>query len=232
MSEFTEELKALLADGGIEAGEDALLKMDAYYSALVETNRMYNLTAVTEPKEAALKHFFDSVVPCALIPKNSRVVDVGSGAGFPIVPLKILREDIVASAVESSGKKCAFIESASHGAGIDIRVLNVRAEELGTGKPRESYDVCVSRAVAQLRVLIELCAPLVRPGGLFFAYKGEYEKELTEAKHALKTLNMELREIVKMPHGGYAHHVLVFAKTGTVSAKYPRRYAQIAKSPL
>lgn len=231
-SEFIQELSALFENGGIAAADGSLKKMEIYYNELVETNRKYNLTAVTEPKDAALKHFFDSAVPCALIPKNSRVVDVGSGAGFPIVPLKILREDIVASAVESSQKKCAFIEEASRKAGVDIKVLNVRAEELAAGKPRESYDVCVSRAVAQLRVLLELCAPLVRPGGLFFAYKGDYEKELGEAKNALKELNLELKQTVCMPHGEYAHHVLVFYKTGTVSAKYPRRYAQIVKSPL
>lgn len=232
MSEFLQELEALFQTGGINVPTGALEKMEAYYNELVETNRMYNLTSVTEPKEAALKHFFDSAVPSALIPKNSRVVDVGSGAGFPIVPLKILREDLDACAVESSQKKCAFIENASLAAGIDVRVLAVRAEELAAGKPRESYDVCVSRAVAQLRVLCELCAPLVRLGGLFFAYKGDYERELGEAKNALKAMNLELREIVKMPHGDYAHHVLIFKKTGGVSAKYPRRYAQITKAPL
>lgn len=232
MSEFTQTLSALFEEGGIAANDRAFTQMETYYNELVETNRKYNLTGVTEPGEAALKHFFDSAVPCSLLPKGSSVVDVGSGAGFPIVPLKILRSDIVASAVESSQKKCAFIENASRDAGVDVKVLNVRAEELAAGKPRESYDVCVSRAVAQLRVLAELCSPLVRPGGLFLAYKGDYERELDEAQGALKTLNLSLREVLKMPHGDYAHHVLVFEKQGPVAAKYPRRYAQIMKSPL
>ncbi|MEF9988166.1 MAG: 16S rRNA (guanine(527)-N(7))-methyltransferase RsmG [Christensenella sp.] len=232
MSEFTKELELLLTGSGHTASDDMLDKMEAYYDIMAETNKLYNLTAITSPKESACKHFFDSIVPIDFIPKNSRVVDVGSGAGFPIAPLKIMREDIEAYAVEASQKKCAFIEQAARTAGVDIKVLNVRAEELAAGKPRESYDVCTARAVGGLRVLLELCAPLVRPGGFFMAYKGEYEQELKESERALNALNLELAEIIEMPHEEYAHRVLVFKKTGVVAAKYPRRYAQIVKSPL
>ncbi|WP_082674859.1 16S rRNA (guanine(527)-N(7))-methyltransferase RsmG [Christensenella hongkongensis] len=232
MSEFIDELKTLCRQGGIEAGQDVLERMEEYYECMKETNRLYNLTAITEPKEAALKHFFDSIVPEGEIPGKSRVVDVGSGAGFPVVPLKILRGDISAFAVESSKKKCDFIVQGAQAAGIDVTVMNVRAEELATGKPRESYDVCVSRAVAQLRVLMELCAPLLKDGGRFLAYKGDYEKELNEAAGAMKALNLKLDKVIDMPGGELAHHVLVFHKTGMIAQKYPRRYAQIVKSPL
>ena len=206
MSEFIDELKTLCRQGGIEAGQDVLERMEEYYECMKETNRLYNL--------------------------KSRVVDVGSGAGFPVVPLKILRGDISAFAVESSKKKCDFIVQGAQAAGIDVTVMNVRAEELATGKPRESYDVCVSRAVAQLRVLMELCAPLLKDGGRFLAYKGDYEKELNEAAGAMKALNLKLDKVIDMPGGELAHHVLVFHKTGMIAQKYPRRYAQIVKSPL
>ncbi|MEA5003950.1 MAG: 16S rRNA (guanine(527)-N(7))-methyltransferase RsmG [Christensenella sp.] len=232
MSVFSEELNTLCTQNGYEVSKDALQSMELYYDCMVETNKQYNLTAITAPKDAALKHFFDSIVPCALLPKNGRVVDVGSGAGFPIAPLKAVRKDIRAFAVESSKKKCDFIVEASRQASLDVTVFCERAEVIAAGKPRESFDACVSRAVAPLRVLCELCAPLLKNGGLFFAYKGEYEEELAQAKKALVVLNLQLVEKLRMPHEEYAHHILVFRKTGENAAKYPRRYAQIVKSPL
>ena len=232
MPEFTQELKSLFEQNGLALTQRQLAEMETYYRELVEVNKIHNLTAVTEPKDAALRHFFDSAAPLGRIPEGAAVADIGSGAGFPIVPLKIMREDIRATAVESAGKKCAFIERGSKAAGIGIEVLCARAEELARGQRRESFDVCVSRAVAQLRVLAEMCAPLVRQGGLFLAYKREYGQELAEAENALGALNLELDEVLKLPCEGYAHHVLVFRKTARVSPKYPRRYAQIAKAPL
>ena len=232
MSVFREELGRLCAQNGFDVSENAMRNMEVYYNCLVETNKKYNLTAIVDPKDAALKHFFDSIVPCALLPQNGRVADVGSGAGFPIVPLKAVREDIHAFAIESSKKKCGFIVDASGKAGLDINVFCERAEIVAMGKPRESFDACVCRAVAPLNVLCELCAPLLKNGGLFMAYKGEYEKELKLAQNALKTLNLELAQTVKMPYEEYGHHVLVFKKTGENMAKYPRKYAQIVKSPL
>ena len=232
MSVFSETLNRLCAHNGFDVPEDAMRSMETYYDCLVETNKQYNLTAIVEPEAAALKHFFDSIVPYALLPKNGRVADVGSGAGFPIVPLKAVRGDIRAFAIESSAKKCDFIVKAAQSAKLDINVFCERAEIVAAGKPRESFDACVSRAVAPLNVLCELCAPLLKNGGLFLAYKGEYEKELTQAKNALKTLNLEFKQAVKMPEAEYGHHVLVFRKTGENAAKYPRRYAQIVKSPL
>lgn len=232
MSEFTRSLQELFDQAGQTAEQSVLSAMQVYYEELVEVNQTHNLTAVTAPQEAALRHFFDSVTPVSLIPQGARVADVGSGAGFPIAPLKIMRGDISATAIESSGKKCAFIERASAAAGIEISVRCARAEELARTELRESFDVCVSRAVAQLRVLAELCAPLVREGGLFLAYKGDFQEELAQAKNALKALGLSLEETIKMPCEGYEHHVLVFRKQGKTAQKYPRRYAQIVKSPL
>lgn len=232
MSEFKEELFALCKQNGYEVSEVSVQSMEAYYHCLVQTNKQYNLTTIIQPKDAALKHFFDSLVPFSLLPKGARVVDVGSGAGFPIAPLKAVRNDIRAFAIESSKKKCDFIIDAAKQAGLDITVFNERAEVIAAGKPRESFDVCVSRAVAPLRILCELCAPLLKNGGMFLAYKGEYEEELEQAQKACKALNLTLQDVIRMPHEEYAHHILVFRKTGENAAKYPRRYAQIAKSPL
>ncbi|MEG1158149.1 MAG: 16S rRNA (guanine(527)-N(7))-methyltransferase RsmG [Christensenellaceae bacterium] len=232
MTEFEIALSELCTDKGYDVSEEAIAKMNVYYDEMVTVNKLYNLTSIVLPKDAALKHFFDSIVPYQKIPKNARVADVGSGAGFPIAPLVILRPDIYAAAIESSKKKCDFIVAAAQKTGIHINVLNARAEEIATGKPRETFDVCVSRAVAPLNVLIELCAPLVKNGGLFMAYKGDCEKELEEAQNAVKLLNLRLEEIIKMPHEKYTHHVLVFKKLGTAALKYPRRYSQIIKNTL
>ena len=143
-----------------------------------------------------------------------------------------MRDDIFAVALESSGKKCDFIEKAGEESDIDMEVLCMRAEEAGKGAQREAFDVCVSRAVGQLNILMELCAPLVRNHGMFFAYKGKYEEELQNAQAAMQALNLELIEVIKMPHEAYDHHVLIFRKNGMNSPKYPRRYAQSVKSPL
>ena len=133
MPEFTQELKSLFEQNGLALTQRQLAEMETYYRELVEVNKIHNLTAVTEPKDAALRHFFDSAAPLGRIPEGAAVADIGSGAGFPIVPLKIMREDIRATAVESAGKKCAFIERGSKAAGIGIEVLCARAEELARG---------------------------------------------------------------------------------------------------
>ena len=232
MTEFCKELEALCRQTGYDVSGQALEKMNAYYDCMVETNAKYNLTAITQPQDAACKHFFDSIVPYRQIPKGAAVVDIGSGPGFPIAPLKAVREDILAVAIESSQKKCNFIENASFVSGIEVEVICARAEEAGQGRQREAFDVCVSRAVAALPVLMELCSPLVKNHGLFFAYKGKYQEELKNAGIAMKALNLELEEVIAMPYGTYEHNVLVFRKKGMLSPKYPRRYAQIIKSPL
>lgn len=232
MSEFLETLYRLFEQGGQSLTQSQAAKMNDYYEQMVEANRAYNLTAVTAPEEAALKHFYDSAFAAGLLPEGACVADVGSGGGFPIVPLKIMREDIAAYAVESSKKKCDFIEHACKKANIGITVLNARAEELARAGERESFDVCVSRAVAALPVLLELCAPLVRPGGLFLAYKADYRRELEEGKNAMKLLSMELEQTLPLPLDEYGHFVLAFRKKASADPKYPRNYAQIAKRPL
>lgn len=229
---FTMELKALCAAGGVSISDEQLSQMNTYYEILVEENQKYNLTALSTPEEAALKHFYDSIVPCSIIPQDASLVDVGSGAGFPGVPLKIMRPDLQVTALEASQKKCAFIEKAAKAAGVEVRTLVSRAEDEAQGELRESFDVLTARAVAALPILIEVTSALVRPGGMLLYYKADYQQELAASAEGMRLLNLTFDQAMPLPSGGLAHFVLVFRKTESAPDKYPRRYAQIKKSPL
>ncbi len=230
MSEFSSELKRLLMQANMPIAQDALDAMQLYYEDLVRTNEQYNLTTVTQPAEAAKKHFFDSLAPMDEIPQGAKLVDVGSGGGFPAVPLAAARSDLAVTAVESSQKKCDFIARASQEAGIRVNVVCGRVEELT--RLRGIFDACVSRAVASLPVLLELCTPLLRVGGQFFAYKGDYAAELKASKNALQLLDMQHIDTITLMDGELSHHVLVFQKMSKTPRQYPRRYALIKKNPL
>jgi len=230
-TDFYIELKEAFKRGGIPLGEKQAAKMRQYYDCLIEENKTHNLTRITGAREAAEKHFLDSALPVKAIGRNAKVIDVGSGAGFPIVPIKILREDAEAYALESSAKKCGFITRAAEEAGIELTVINGRAEELGRGAHRECYDVCVSRAVARLNILMELCVPLIKRGGVFLAYKSGKE-EHDEANNACAKLGVEFTGTIEMPLEGYSHVIYIYKKKTVTPEKYPRKYPQILKSPL
>lgn len=227
MTVFSETLKK----ASYELEEEKIEKMYAYYKLLIDANSKFNLTAITDESEAALGHFYDSFFCAGLLPPGARVLDVGTGAGFPGIPLQIARPDIDMTLMDSAVKKTKFVQKAATALGIEAGVICARAEEAGKGALRETFDVCVSRAVASLRRLGELCLPFVRPGGLFLAYKGEAEEELREAEEALALLGGTFVEAVWC--GGRANHsVLVIKKTSITPEKYPRRYARILKNPL
>jgi len=232
LSNFSDDLRQKSVEYGYSLNNTMIEKMEHYYMGLAAANKVMNLTAVTEAEEAVVKHFLDSIVPCRRLPEGGLVVDVGSGAGFPIVPLKVVRPDIRAVAMESSAKKSNFIATTSKETGIDISVINERAEDVGRGPLRETFDVCTSRAVATLRVLLELCSPLVKRGGLVIAYKGRYQTELEEAKNAVMLLGLELEEVIKLPCTELDHSALLFRKTALTAEKYPRSFARIKKNPL
>jgi len=227
MSIFLETMKGLCP--GLE--ESQLEAMYSYYRLLVKSNREFNLTSVTDERDAAFKHFYDSIFCEDLIPKDARVLDVGAGAGFPGIPLAIVRPDIRLTLMDSALKKANFMEKAALSAGLDVRVICARAEEAAKDGLRESFDVCVSRALAGMDMLLELCLPFVREGGLFLAFKGEYTEELSHAQNALLQLSGMFEEAV-CGGGGLNHNVLVIRKTGATPEKYPRRYARIQKNPL
>jgi 16S rRNA (guanine527-N7)-methyltransferase len=227
MSIFLETMKALCP--GLE--DRQLSAMYGYYAFLLKNNREFNLTAITDEREAAFKHFYDSIFCEDLIPRGASVVDVGAGAGFPGIPLKIVRPDIRLTLMDSAKKKTDFIEKAARSVGVDVRVVCVRAENAAKKEMRETFDACVSRAVASLDMLLELCLPYVRVGGVFLAYKGECTEELFRAKNALAQLGGSFERAVP-GGGGLNHNVLLIKKTGETPEKYPRRYARILKNPL
>ena len=219
---------------GIEAPAGALEGLRAYAERVLERNESVNLTAIRTPEEAARLHILDSasLLTCADF-QGKAVVDVGTGAGFPGVPLALLVPDLRLTAVDSVGKKAEFVRETCLELGIPAEVLWGRAEEL-TDR-RESYDIAVSRAVAELNVLAELCLPLVRVGGVFLAMKGpDCEEEAERAAPAIRTLGGELRDITRcvIPGTDIVHAVVIIGKTRPTPSGYPRRYAQIKKRPI
>ena len=224
---FKEKLRELSP----ELSDEQVDTMAAYYNLLIAANQDFNLTAIVDPHEAAAGHFYDSIFCAHLIPTGARVLDVGTGAGFPGIPLKIVRPDIRLTLMDSTGKKIEFVKTAAQSLGIAADFLYMRAEEAANGEMRESFDVCVSRAVASLPVLAELCLPFVRVGGIFLAYKTEGGEERAQAAKSIARLGGALTETC---HGnaGNNHVVLAIRKKNKTPDGYPRRYARIVKNPL
>ena len=229
-----EILREGLAELGIEAPEGAVERLREYGMRMLERNEVVNLTAIREPESAARLHLLDSaaLLRCADF-AGKRVIDVGSGAGFPGVPLKLLSPDIELTTVDGVRKKVEFVREACGAMGIGAECLWGRVEELPA--LRESFDIAVSRAVAELDVLAELCLPLVKPGGLFLAMKGpDCDGEVAAAEFAVKALGGSVREIVRytVPGTDAVHAAAVIEKNRPTPPQYPRRYAQIRKNPL
>ena len=219
---------------GLELNDGQIAAFARFAELLVEKNAVMNLTAITEPAEIARLHFLDSLALLRLADfREKRVLDVGCGAGFPGVPLKIGAPSMHLSLLDSTAKRMQWLSDELLPAlGLEAECLTGRAEELIEGR-REAYDLCVSRAVARLNILCELCLPYVRVGGSFLAMKGPAAAdELAEAETALRILGGELREIAEYPLGDAVHRVVVIDKIRPTPAKYPRRYAKIKQSPL
>ncbi len=207
-----------------------------FYDLLLAYNEKFNLTAVTEEREVFHKHFLDSLAGEGFIKRNARCAEVGSGAGFPSVPLKIVREDISLTLIESKGKKCGFLRDAVRELGLkDVEILNARAEDVARdGKYRETFDVCFARAVAGMNTLAEYCMPLVKIGGIFLAYKSDNEEEFRKALPAMALLGGENCGFLRygLP-GGYGARMLMYCdKTKSTPKKYPRGKGMERRSPI
>lgn len=212
---------------------DAAKQMERYAQLMIEANRIHNLTRITEPVEMAEKHFYDSLVPdrLGLIPRGAEVLDVGTGGGFPGIPLAIARPDLQMTLLDSSEKKMNFVKTAAEKVGISCNCLLGRAEELS--ELRGGFDLVVSRAVAALPVLLELCAPFIKKGGSVIAYKGAgAEAEMKQAGHAAQTLGLTPGQCIPAGIREMQHNLIVYRKTGTTPPQYPRRFAKIKSSPL
>ena len=211
-------------------------KFELFYSLLISFNKKYNLTAITEEEEVFHKHFLDSVAGEMWIKKGANVLEVGSGAGFPSLPLKIMRDDLQFTLVESTGKKCDFLKTAVEKLDLTgVRVENARAEELAKKENyRESFDVCCARAVARLNVLAEYCLPFVKKGGMFLAYKGDAEEEVREAKRALSVLGGGEAQThsYELPNGYGSRTLVLVKKIKNTPPAYPRGQGKERKNPL
>lgn len=221
----------------IELSDTQANQFEKYYNSLIEWNEKINLTRIVEPEEVALKHFADSllVVKYFDIPENASLIDVGTGAGFPGIPLKIFRADIKLTLLDSLNKRLNFLSAAADNIGIEAETVHSRAEEAGKNiEYREKYDVAISRAVARLNVLCEYCLPFVKPGGYFVAMKGaDYKEETAEAKNAVKALGGEIikSESFKLGEAG-ERAVIVIKKILPTPDKYPRAAKKIKNKPL
>lgn len=223
----------------IPYSDEIIRKFDAYRSGILQWNQFVNLTAIRDPQEFTVKHFIDSAT-CFCLPEYAqadKIVDMGTGAGFPGVPLAILSPEKEFVLVDSLNKRLKIIQELCQTIGINnVTTIHNRAEDMSRdSRHREKYDMCVSRAVANLSVLCEYCLPLVKPGGVMAAYKGaDADKELGEAKNAMKTLGAAEYRMEKTAIGQEAsmHRILIIKKTGKTPSKYPRKAGTPAKEPL
>ena len=218
---------------GLNLSEETADTLCAFGNAVVEQNKVMNLTAITEPDQVAKLHLLDSLSILAVKDlKGKRMVDVGCGAGFPGVPVKIACPEVELTLLDSLGKRMNWLESVLPTLGVQANCVTARAEE-AVATCRESYDIATSRAVARLNILLELTAPFVKVGGYVLAMKGTAAmEELEEAKKAIKTLGLKLEEVREFPVDGTAHTVIVLKKVAPTPAKYPRRFAKIKQAPL
>ena len=205
----------------------------AFGAALLEKNRVMNLTAITEPAAVAQLHFLDSLALLDAAPLAGRsVIDVGCGAGFPGVPLKIAESSIRLTLLDSLAKRMNWLAQTLPALGVQAEIVTARAEEYAAQR-REQYDFAVSRAVARLNVLAELCLPFVRVGGQFLAMKGALaQEEVDEASRAIRTLGGQVKKIYEYPVADTTHRVVVIQKIALTPKQYPRAFAKIKKSPL
>lgn len=209
-------------------------QLEDFSSMLVEKNKVMNLTGITEPREVAVLHLLDSLALLPMAPlSGKRIVDVGTGAGFPGVPLKIALPESHVTLLDSLNKRIDFLKESCDALGLnDVDCVHARAEEFGH---REEYDYAVSRAVAALPVLCELCLPLVKVGGEFLAMKSSHtEDEINDAKRAIALLGGRIKEVIDytIPTTDIVHRVVRIEKIAPTAKKYPRRFAQIKKQPL
>lgn len=230
-------LKGEIDKLGIDIGEYGLDRFDQYADYLVKWNRHINLTAITEPDEIVIKHFVDclNILKYVKIDKGQSLIDVGSGAGFPGMPLLIANPELNVTFVDSVRKKLAFIKDVLHNTGMIAEIKHTRAEELGKNNEfREKFDFATARAVAQLNVLCEYCLPLVKVGGLFIAMKGASGKEeLEQANHAIEILGGELAKFTEFTlSNGDKRSIIIIRKISQTPTKYPRKSKKIDTRPL
>lgn len=226
------DIKEIFSEYGRELTEEQERCFSIYREYLKEYNQITNLTAITDDRGIAVKHFLDSVTGEEFLPQGASVLDVGSGAGFPAVPIKIVRPDLNFLLLDSLNKRVVFLDSLIKKLDLSgVIAVHMRAED-GARKYREKFDAVVARAVAPLPTLLEYTLPFVRVGGIFVAYKGEAKEELALSDNALRILGARLKNKKEFLLGDDKRTVLVFEKISKTPEKYPRLQNKPRISPL
>ena len=233
-----EEIAPLCKEFGVEINSEIIKKLNTYGNLLVEWNEKINLTAITEPQDVLYKHFYDCILFLKHnnLPQNSSLIDVGTGAGFPGMVLKIVRPDLDITLLDSLNKRLVFLNEVINALSLKgIKTIHMRAEEAGKSKlHREKYDVATARAVASLPVLLEYCTPLVKKGGLFVGMKGpSVTEEVALCGNALKLLGLGKPDIIcETLRNDEQRAFVTIKKISQTPPKYPRKPADISKQPL
>ena len=232
-----EKLKEISKEINIDLNEEQLDKFKKYMELLLEWNEKINLTAITEEDEVILKHFVDSMTVLKYIDDGASIVDVGTGAGFPGIPVSIANDNVNVTLVDSLNKRINFLQEVISEINLtNIKAIHSRAEDFGQNKEhREKYDISVSRAVANLSVLVEYLLPLVKVGGKCICMKGsEVEEEITNAKFAIKELGGKIEVVDEfcLPGTDIKRNIIVIRKEKETPKKYPRKSGTPSKQPL
>ncbi|MEG2983939.1 MAG: 16S rRNA (guanine(527)-N(7))-methyltransferase RsmG [Peptostreptococcaceae bacterium] len=228
-----------IKDLGIEPTDKMLENFKTYRDILVDWNQKMNLTGIEDEKEVYIKHFLDSisVVKSGYIKDGMSIIDVGTGAGFPGMPLRICLENLQVTLLDSLNKRINFLQEVGNNLGIDnIEFIHGRAEDFAKQEEyREQYDIATARAVAGLPILMEFCVPFVKVGGHFICLKGPNANlELEESNSAMEVLGVEFIEKINidLPDSNLNHNILVFKKVRNTPDKYPRKAGKPTKSPI
>lgn len=232
---FSKELKEKASQIDIILEEKQVENFYKYMNLLIEWNEKMNLTAITEPNEVILKHFLDSLTISNLIEEGNKVIDVGTGAGFPGIPLSIVNNENI-TLLDSLNKRITFLEEVIKKLELkNIKAVHARVEEFAKNKKeREMYDIATSRAVAPLNVLLEYLLPLVKVGGRCICMKGSNTEEIDDAKNALKVLGGEIEKIEKitLPDSDITRNIIIVKKVNKTPLKYPRKPGTPSKEPI
>lgn len=227
------ELREIFLSNNIVVTDQQFQQFERYADLLIEWNEKFNLTSITGREDIYVKHFYDSILPSLYHDLKGSLADVGSGAGFPGIPLKIMYPDLEVTLIEPTGKRCTFLNEVISQLSLDkITVLNMRSEDYARENVR--FDFVTARAVAELNILAELCLPLVKTDGHFIVMKGpKAYQELENASRAIRVLGGTVREVREIPLSSDQTRVLIdIQKTSEHDPKYPRNYSQIKKKPL
>ena len=236
-NEFKEKLIINVDKLGINLSEIQLKQFYNYMNLLIEWNKKVNLTAITEPDEIILKHFVDSLTISKYISDGTKVVDVGTGAGFPGIPLKIVRQDVDITLLDSLQKRINFLDEVINELNLEkITTIHSRGEDFGKNKKyREEFDIATSRAVANLSTLSEYLLPLVKVGGKVISMKGSLiQEELENSKNAIKILGGQIEKVDEfdLPNSDISRNIVLIDKIKTTPNRYPRKAGEPSKKPL